>query len=153
LVANGAAHKVDINVFTGLTLIIGREVVVETPSSPEIVPPADQQLNVAVSRATDEVVVLRVAGEIDLLTANLLGERVREQQLLPTNRVVVLDLSGVSFMGSSGLAEIVAAAQADSAQLVLVATSRAVLRPLEATGLLPMLTIYESVDEAIAGVH
>jgi anti-anti-sigma factor len=153
LVANGAAHKVDINVFTGLTLIIGREVVVETPSSPEIVPPADQQLNVAVSRATDEVVVLRVAGEIDLLTANLLGERVREQQLLPTNRVVVLDLSGVSFMGSSGLAEIVAAAQADSAQLVLVATSRAVLRPLEATGLLPMLTVYESVDEAIAGVH
>lgn len=151
--ANGAAHKVDINVFTGLTLIIGREVVVETPSSPEIVPPADQQLNVAVSRATDEVVVLRVAGEIDLLTANLLGERVREQQLLPTNRVVVLDLSGVSFMGSSGLAEIVAAAQADSAQLVLVATSRAVLRPLEATGLLPMLTVYESVDEAIAGVH
>jgi anti-anti-sigma factor len=126
--------------------------VVETPSSPETVPPADQQLNVAVSRATDDVVVLHVAGEIDLLTANLLGERVREQQLLPANRVLVLDLSAVSFMGSSGLAEIVAAAQADSAQLVLVATSRAVLRPLEATGLLPMLTIYESVDDAIAGV-
>ena len=124
----------------------------ETPSSPETVPPADQQLNVAVSRATDDVVVLHVAGEIDLLTANLLGERVREQQRLAANRVLVLDLSAVSFMGSSGLAEIVAAAQADSAQLVLVATSRAVLRPLEATGLLPMLTIYESLDEAIAGV-
>ena len=124
----------------------------ETPSSPETVPPADQQLNVAVSRAKADVVIMQVAGEIDLLTANLLGERVREQQVLPSNRVLILDLSGVSFMGSSGLAEIVAAAQADSAQLVLVATSRTVLRPLEATGLLPMLTIYETVDDAIAGV-
>jgi anti-sigma B factor antagonist len=140
-------------VFTGSDVDhFGREVVVETPSSPETVPPADQQLNVAVSRATDDVVILQVAGEIDLLTANLLGERVREQQLLPSNRVLILDLSAVSFMGSSGLAEIVAAAQDDSAALVLVATSRAVLRPLEATGLLPMLTIYETVDDAIAGV-
>ena len=124
----------------------------ETPSSPGTVPPADQQLNVSVSRATDDVVVLHVAGEIDLLTANLLGERVREQ-LVPANRVLVLDLTEVSFMGSSGLAEIVAASQDDGAQLVLVATSRAVLRPLEATGLLPMLTIYETVDDAVAGVQ
>ena len=124
----------------------------ETPSSPDTVPPADQQLSVAVSQATDDVVVLHVAGEIDLLTANLLGERVREH-LVPGNRVLVLDLAEVSFMGSSGLAEIVAASQADGAQLVLVATNRAVLRPLEATGLLPMLTIYETVDDAVAGVQ
>jgi anti-anti-sigma factor len=125
---------------------------VETPSSPETVPPADQQLSVAVSQASDDVVVLHVAGEIDLLTANLLGERVREQ-LVPGNRVLVLDLTGVSFMGSSGLAEIVSASQADGAQLVLVATTRAVLRPLEATGLLPILTVYETVDDAVAGVQ
>lgn len=123
----------------------------ETPSSPETVPPSDQQLNVVVRRATDDVVVLHVAGEIDLLTATVLGERVREQ-LVPQNRVLVLDLTDVSFLGSSGLAEIVAASQAEAAQLVLVASNRAVLRPLEATGLLPMLTIYETVDEAIAGL-
>lgn len=123
----------------------------ETPTGPETVPPAEQQLNVAVSRAGDDVVVLHVAGEIDLLTANMLGERVREQ-FVPENRVLVLDLSEVSFMGSSGLAEIVSASQAESAQLVLVASSRAVLRPLEATGLLSMLTVYDTVDEAVAGV-
>ena len=123
----------------------------ETPSNPETVPPADQQLNVAVSRAADDVVVLHVAGEIDLLTANLLGERVREQ-LVAGNRVLVLDLTEVSFLGSSGLAEIVSASQAEGAKLVLVATNRAVLRPLEATGLLPMLTIYETVDEAVTNV-
>ena len=124
----------------------------ETPSSPETVPPADQQLKVVASQAADDVVVLHVAGEIDLLTANLLGERVREQ-LVPATRVLVLDLTEVSFMGSSGLAEIVAASQAEAAQLVLVATNRAVLRPLEATGLLPMLTIYESVADAVQHVR
>ena len=124
----------------------------ETPTGPDTVPSADQQLNVAVSRPTEDVVVLHVAGEIDLLTANLLGERVREQ-FVPGNRVLVLDLTGVSFMGSSGLAEIVAASQAEAAKLVLVATNRAVLRPLEATGLLPMLTVYDSVDDAVAGVQ
>lgn len=123
----------------------------ETPSSPETVPPADQQLKVVANRAAEDVVVLHVTGEIDLLTANLLGERVREQ-FVPANRVLVLDLTEVSFMGSSGLAEIVSASQAEAAQLVLVATNRAVLRPLEATGLLPMLTIYETVDAAVAGV-
>ena len=124
----------------------------ETPTNPETVPPAEQQLNVVVSRATDDVVVLHVAGEIDLLTANLLGERVREQ-FVPENRVLVLDLTGVSFMGSSGLAEIVSASQANAAKLVLVATNRAVLRPLEATGLLSILTIYDSVDDAVQGVQ
>lgn len=125
---------------------------VETPTGPETMPPADQQLNVAVSRAAEDIVVLRVVGEIDLLTATVLGERVREQ-LVPQNRVLVLDLTEVSFMGSSGLAEIVAASQAEAAELVLVASSRAVLRPLEATGLLPMLTVYDTVDEAIAGAR
>jgi anti-sigma B factor antagonist len=123
---------------------------VETPTGPETAVPAEQ-LNVGVSRPTEDVVVLHVVGEIDLLTANQLGERVREQSV-PGNRVLVLDLSGVSFMGSSGLAEIVSASQTEPTQLVLVATNRAVLRPLEATGLLPMLTIYDTVDEAIAGV-
>ena len=123
----------------------------ETPTGPETVPQAEQQLSVAVSRPTEDIVVLHVAGEIDLLTANLLGERVREQ-FVPQNRVLVLDLTQVSFMGSSGLAEIVSASQAEAAQLVLVASSRAVLRPLEATGLLPMLTVYDTVDDAVASV-
>lgn len=123
----------------------------ETPSSPDTVPPADQQLNVVVDQAKDGIVVLHISGEIDLLTATMLGERVREQ-LVPGNRVLVLDLTEVSFLGSSGLAEIVAAYQAEKAQLVLVASNRAVLRPLEATGLLPMLTVYPTVDEALTGV-
>lgn len=123
----------------------------ETPSSPETAPPADQQLTVVVNQAREGVVVLHVSGEIDLLTATMLGERVREQ-LIPANRILILDLTEVTFLGSSGLAEIVAAYQAEKAQLVLVASNRAVLRPLEATGLLPMLTVFETLDEALSNV-
>lgn len=111
-----------------------------------------QQVTIVVDAPTDHVAVLNVAGEIDLLTANVLGERIREQ-LTPDNRLLVLNLSEVGFLGSAGLAEIVSASQAgaDSGiQLVLVATNRAVLRPLEATGLLSLLTVYESVGDAVA---
>lgn len=123
----------------------------ETPTGPDA-PPAEQPLNVEVSRAAEDVVVLHVVGEIDLLTASQLGERLREQ-FVPENRALVLDLTGVSFMGSSGLAEIVSASQTEPLKLVLVATNRAVLRPLEATGLLSMLTVYDTVDDAVAGVR
>jgi anti-sigma B factor antagonist len=117
--------------------------------------PATQQLTVTVAAPGNGVAVLHATGEIDLLTATALGERIREQ-LVPDNRVLVLDLSQVAFLGSAGLAEIVSASQAGSdnnIELVLVATGRAVLRPLEATGLLTMLTVYESVDEAVAATR
>lgn len=113
---------------------------------------ATQQITVEVRRAGDGAVVLHVAGEIDLLTANVLGERIREQ-LQPANRVLVLDLAGVTFLGSAGLAEIVSASQAGAdqgAKVLLVATNRAVVRPLEVTGLSSLFTVYETVDAALA---
>jgi anti-sigma B factor antagonist len=112
---------------------------------------ATQQVKIVVENPADQVAILHVSGEIDLLTANVLGERIREQ-LIPANNTLVLDLSDVDFLGSAGLAEIVSASQAGTdggIRLVLVATNRAVLRPLEATGLLSLLTVYETVDEAI----
>jgi anti-sigma B factor antagonist len=113
--------------------------------------PASQQVDITVENPADHVAILHVSGEIDLLTANVLGERIREQ-LVPANHLLVLDLSDVAFLGSAGLAEIVSASQAgaDSGiRLVLVAAGRAVVRPLEATGLLSLLTVYETVEEAI----
>lgn len=114
---------------------------------------ADQQLAVTVERSAENV-VLHVSGEIDLLTSTALGERLREH-LDPANRVLVLNLTQVSFLGSAGLAEIVSAAQTGSergARLVLVASNRAVLRPLEVTGLLTLFTVYETVHAALAAV-
>jgi anti-sigma B factor antagonist len=114
--------------------------------------PTSQQLEVTVDRPTDDVVVLHVVGEVDLLTATVLGERIREH--LGVTRTLILDLSGVSFLGSAGLAEIVSTSQESTdsgARLVLVATSRAVLRPMEVTGLLSLFPVYQSVEAALAG--
>ncbi|HET9143920.1 STAS domain-containing protein [Actinophytocola sp.] len=114
--------------------------------------PASQQIDVEIEQTGSGAVVLHVAGEIDLLTANYLGERLREQ-LEPAKGALVLDLTAVSFLGSAGLAEIVAISQAagqDKAKLALVATNRAVLRPLEVTGLSSLLSVYDTVDAALA---
>jgi len=113
---------------------------------------ASQQIDVDIEQVSPGAVVVHVTGEIDLLTANYLGERLREQ-LKPDHQVLVLDLTAVSFLGSAGLAEIVAVSQASGAsgcKLVLVATNRAVLRPLEVTGLSSLLNMYDSVDTALA---
>jgi anti-sigma B factor antagonist len=114
-------------------------------------PPPNQQIQVMVEHIADNLVVLHVTGEIDLLTANVLSDRLREH-LAPANRVLALDLTGVTFLGSAGLAEIVSAsrkADEGAGRMLLVADNRAVLRPLEVTGLLPILTVYHSVEAAI----
>lgn len=55
----------------------------------------------------DRRVCLRVAGELDLATAEELGRTLA--QALDSNDAVVLDLSEVTFIDSTGLAAIIAA--------------------------------------------
>lgn len=92
--------------------------------------------------------IIRVGGEIDMLTAPVLRET-----LLPLvdepSADVVLDLDGVTFLASTGLGVLVEAAQraeAAGAALRLVCSSRAVTRPLELTGLNQILDIHDSLD-------
>jgi anti-sigma B factor antagonist len=94
--------------------------------------------------------VLHVVGELDTLTSPLLQARTAEQ--LSDVGSLVVDLSGVSFLGSAGLAVLVATKdEADSrgARLWLVPGSRIAKRALEATGLLQMFTIADDVDTAV----
>lgn len=109
--------------------------------------PAERQIQVQAERVGPDVVVVRVSGEIDLLTAGVLRERLRED-LDPAGRAIVLDLTEVSFLGSAGLSEIVTVARAGADRgttICLVASNRAVLRPLEITGLLSLFTVCETV--------
>ena len=60
---------------------------------------------------------------------------------------LVIDLSGVQFLGSAGLAVLVEtqkSARAREVSLRLIATTRAVTRPLEVTGLIDLFTIADS---------
>ena len=94
--------------------------------------------------------VVHVVGEIDTLTAPVLRTRLDEQ--VAAVPLLVLDLSDVTFLGSAGLAVLVAAKdEADRRRhtLRLVPGSRIVTRALEATGLLGIFDIAEGVSQAL----
>lgn len=63
----------------------------------------------------------------------------------------MIDLTGVTFLASSGLAVLIRAAhrtEADAGRLRLVAATRAVRRPLEITGSDQLFDIQADVDSA-----
>lgn len=97
-----------------------------------------------------DATVVHVVGEIDTLTAPVLRAQLDEH--LPGVPLLVLDLSEVTFLGSAGLAVLVAAKDAADARgntLRLVCGSRIVVRALEATGLLSLFDVADGVPEAL----
>jgi anti-anti-sigma factor len=83
-----------------------------------------------------EVLVLQVAGEIDLATVARLRERLHEH-VPGVHQMVILDFTEVSFLGACGislLVEIADQAHAAGIALRLVAPGRAVRRALAVTG-------------------
>ncbi|MFB9726359.1 STAS domain-containing protein [Haloechinothrix salitolerans] len=107
------------------------------------------QLTVDVEHKNDAVVV-RVTGEIDLLTA----PRV-EETIMPLIRqqppVLVVDLSGVTFLASAGLKLLVAAQQAsrEGTRIRVVADDQHTFRPIEMTGLTESIAVYGTVADAL----
>jgi anti-sigma B factor antagonist len=82
-------------------------------------------------------VIIHVGGEIDMLTAPQLREVLLAHVDRPSGDVVV-DLDGVTFLASTGLSvlvEVAKHAKTSGSALRLVCTSRAVIRPMELTGL------------------
>lgn len=105
-------------------------------------------------RALDGGVAVIAAGEVDMVTTPQLRDCVQEE-IGKQPGVLVLDLSGVSFLGSSGLAVLVEALEECRAQesgLRLVCTSREVVRPMDATGLTQLFEVYSDLDSAIASI-
>lgn len=94
--------------------------------------------------------LLRAFGEIDIMSAPTL-----RSALLPALESVervVLDLSQVSFLGSSGLAVLVEGrdqAQQYDRQLRLVCASRVVIRALEVTGIRDLFDISPDLASAL----
>jgi anti-sigma B factor antagonist len=95
------------------------------------------------------VTVVSVGGEVDMLSAPEL--RATVGQHITDGSTLVIDLSGVTFLGSAGLAVLVEAAQQSKTRgvaLRVVATDRAVTRPLEATGLGEVFSLHQTVESA-----
>ncbi|ANN19509.1 anti-anti-sigma factor [Amycolatopsis orientalis] len=107
-------------------------------------------MTVAVERL-GRTVVLVVDGDVDLSTAPEL-HRAIESALDAGPRRLVVDLTLVRFLNSAGL-EVLLAARRRAGQdtdLRLVATTRAVWRPLQVTRLHEELVIHASLPAAIA---
>ena len=110
-----------------------------------------EPLRITIEQPRPDVVVVRVTGDLDLLTAPIFRERLLPLLDEPA-RTVLVELGGVDFLGSAGLSELASAydlATSRGIGFVLVAGSRAVLRPLEVTGLATLFRIYESVQAAL----
>ncbi len=96
--------------------------------------------------------VVTVGGEIDLVTAPELGEFVGGV-LEREPGVLVVDLRAVDFLSSSGL-QVLAGAhrKLDAGALRVVSTSSITSRPFTTTGLDEWISLFPSVDQALAGV-
>jgi anti-sigma B factor antagonist len=96
--------------------------------------------------------VLAVGGEVDVATAPRLRERLIELVNDGQHRIVV-DLSAVEFLDSTGLGVLVGAlkrVRTHDGDLALVCTESRVLKVFEITGLNKVFAMFASVDEAVA---
>jgi anti-sigma B factor antagonist len=118
------------------------------------VPPAEQLMTIERDDQSG-CVVLVVHGEVDLSTGGRLLEAGHAALIDGTGSPVVLDLSAVDFLSSSGLGLLVAlhdeGRDRGTPLRVVVNRSRPVIRPIRTMGLDEVLSLYGTVDEAIAG--
>jgi len=97
-----------------------------------------------------EAAVLALTGEIDAASAG--ATRLRTLAAIDDRpAALVLDLSGVEFFGSNGIAIVLETAQRAEIRripFVVVADRHRVLRPLQVTGVADRLTIRPTVADA-----
>jgi anti-sigma B factor antagonist len=117
--------------------------------------PSAEALLVIDQARVGEVVVLTCRGEVDAATAEQLRSAVAEGLRDPDGGPVVLDLTEVTFLSSTGLHALVdaqrAAARIGEPLRIVVDHARPVLRPIQLTGLDEVLTLYHFVDNAVRG--
>ncbi|MFF2554788.1 STAS domain-containing protein [Nocardia sp. NPDC058058] len=100
------------------------------------------------ARTLGSTVVLSACGEVDVITAPKLSAAIAEA--VATNpAVLVIDLTGVGFIGSAGLSVLVAAWESGMNPRMKVVASRQVRRPMEVIGLDTVLDVYETVAQAL----
>jgi anti-sigma B factor antagonist len=110
-------------------------------------------LQIAVEEG-EETVIISVAGELDDFTAPPLRNAINDSVSKLQDRVLVLDLTDLTFMGSSGIS-ILAVTRDEllrdngkAALRVVTGGTRTVLRPLQISGFDQLLALYDSREEA-----
>ncbi|MEV4178881.1 STAS domain-containing protein [Nonomuraea sp. NPDC049709] len=99
--------------------------------------------------------VITIAGQVDTTSSARLEDYIDEQRRRLDEHVIV-DMSRLSFLDSSGLAVLLAAAALANAHgvgLHLAALQSMPARLLEITGALRAVTVYDHVEQAIAAIE
>lgn len=102
---------------------------------------------------TEGHVLIRATGELDVSSSPNL-QRTGEDSLADGHDVVLLDLSGIAFLDSSGLGALIAlhrSAVAHGAQVAVVSASTAVRRVVDLTGVRHVVPLHDSVADALRG--
>jgi anti-sigma B factor antagonist len=113
--------------------------------------PRPDLLRVEVSESRPGVLVLAPVGEVDVATADLLRNAARDA-VAATPRCLVVDLTGLTFCGSTGLVVLMDARRDAEAAGVRFGTADGppiVRRVLEITQLGPVLQHRETLDAAL----
>ncbi|SHL51217.1 anti-sigma B factor antagonist [Pseudonocardia thermophila] len=115
-------------------------------------PPADTDGQITLSTRAEDggLRIVTIGGEVDMLTSPQLRSAILAE--LSAASVLVLDLEGITFLGTSGLAVLVEvrdAARAAGVPLRLVCRSRRVIRPLTIAGLVGLFDVHEDLESAI----
>ncbi len=108
---------------------------------------------VAVDRRGSAAVVT-VSGDVDALTAPRLRDALDRGFAQADGGPLVLDLTAVEFLASRGLGTIVEAQREGGATTplrVVVDHARPVVRPIQLSGLDAVLTLFDSVEDALDG--
>jgi len=125
----------------------------EATAGAETRPGGNELLTIA-TEITERAVIVTVAGEVDLVTVERLRCAVIDALHAPVGHPVIVDLTRVTFLDCHGLTALVAAKEEASRQdepLRLVGTRHAVLRPIELSGLLKALPLYDRLADALNG--
>ncbi|GIP37539.1 anti-sigma F factor antagonist [Paenibacillus sp. J31TS4] len=102
------------------------------------------------------MLIVRLSGELDHHTAELVKERMEEALTRPTVTHVILSLEHLHFMDSSGLGVILGRYKqvvAKGGRMVVCSVSPAVYRLFEMSGLFKILTIEENERRAVSSLE
>ena len=93
----------------------------------------------SICKSSGPIVVVTVSGELDITTAPLLAEELREVQ--QSGSVLVVDLRAVEFMDSAGLRVLIDAADAQRGDLYVIPGGPQVQKLFKLTGTDQLLRI------------
>jgi anti-sigma B factor antagonist len=115
----------------------------------------DERLEVQLEQVGGTSVV-RASGEIDIATAPKLRDCLAE--VAEGTRIVIVDLSAVTFLDSTALSVLVAGwkrfssdDEGEEAELRLVVVRPVIQRVLDVTGLAKVFSIFSTLEQAIQG--